>query len=231
MEKGKVSVVIVVKNGEKYVEKAIQSVLNQTYTPSEILLVNGKSTDQTAEIASSYSEIKIFTQKTSGLAHARNLGIEQAEGELIAFLDHDDYWVPHKLEWQVDMFLRDPELEYCYGQVQLFLEEGSQLRAGFNENYFTEGHTGRTPGTLMARKSLFEEIGGFDPKYSIACDVDWFCRAADLRAKSSFIPEILLYKRIHLTNLSSDVKTNKRELFRVIKESLDRQHKNALNQL
>jgi glycosyltransferase involved in cell wall biosynthesis len=223
MERDGVSVIIVVKNGEKYLRDAIESVLCQTLAPSEILLVDGRSTDGTKTIARSYPEIRILNQVKSGLANARNFGIEHAAHELIAFLDHDDLWAPNKLELQMEVFLQDPEIGYCYGQVQLFLEEGIERRAGFEEHHFRHEQIGRTPGTLIARKSLFDKIGVFDPKYAIACDVDWFTRAADLNAKAAFISEILLYKRIHATNLSSNVRTNKKELFRVIKKSLDRQ--------
>lgn len=225
MERDGVSVIIVVKNGERYLKQAIESVLNQTYRPSEILLVDGNSTDDTLKIGRSYPGINILTQSDGGLANARNFGIQHARHNFIAFLDHDDHWVPNKLEMQLDVFLQAPETQYCYGQVQLFLEEGIESRPGFEEHHFTREQIGRTPGTLIARKSLFDKIGGFDPKYSIACDVDWFTRAADLNVKSEFIPKILLHKRVHVSNLSSNVKTNKRELFRVIKESLNRQQK------
>lgn len=225
MERGGISVIIVVKNGEKYLQKAIESVLNQAMKPDEILLVDGGSADRTLEIAGYYPEIKILIQKERGLANARNLGIYYANCDLIAFLDHDDYWPENKLEIQLEEFLKSPDLEYCYGQVQLFLEKGSDLRYGFKDHHFKEDLIGRTPGTLMAKKSLFDQIGYFDPEYSIACDVDWFTRAADLRRRAAYIPAILLHKRIHHSNLSSNVKTNKAELFKVIKESLDRQQK------
>lgn len=229
MENGRVSVIIVVKNGEKYLEQAIQSVVNQTVKPFEILLVDGGSADRTLEIAGSYPEIKILIQKEKGLANARNLAIYSANCDLITFLDHDDYWPVNKLELQLEKFQKSPELQYCYGQVQLFLEKGTELRNGFEAHHFNEELVGRTPGTLMARKSLFEEIGNFDPAYSIACDVDWFTRAADFKMKCSFISEILLYKRVHYSNLSANVKRNKAELFRVIKESLKRQEQIGLN--
>lgn len=224
-----VSVIIVVKNGTSYLSEAIKSILKQSYKPTEILLVDGNSTDTTVKIAGSYSGITILTQENCGLANARNFGIQNATNKLIAFLDHDDIWVQTKLELQVEEFLRDSELQYCYGQVQLFLENGSNMRNGFRKQDFIRKHTGRTPGTLMVRKSLFDEIGYFDPTYSIACDVDWFTRAADYRINKVFIPKILLRKRVHSSNLSSNVKTNKKELFQVIKKSLDRQQRKGIN--
>lgn len=225
MGKDEITVIIVVKNGEKYLETAIKSVLSQSVKPAEILLIDGQSSDRSVEIAKAYPEINVLIQEKTGLANARNLGIQSAKSDLITFLDHDDYWPQDKLKIQFEEFSKSTDLKYCYGQVQLFLEEGAELRYGFEKEHFNKDWVGRTPGTLMARKSLFDEIGMFNPGYSIACDVDWFTRAADLKKETVFISEILLHKRVHHSNLSADVKTNKAELFRVIKESLNRQHK------
>ncbi|NBC67172.1 MAG: glycosyltransferase [Bacteroidetes bacterium] len=227
MQKSEISVIIVVKNGEKYLSDAIESVLNQTYLPSEILVVDGDSADRTAEIAQSFEEVTYIKQQNEGLAAARNTGINNAVGEWIAFLDHDDLWVSNKLELQVKRFEEMNDLQYCYGLVQLFVEEGVQLRNGFDESHFKEQLKGRTPGTLMARKKLFDEIGGFDTAYSIACDVDWFTRAADYKINGAFLEETLLHKRVHASNLSSKVETNRREIFRVIKNSINRQQNSA----
>ncbi|MDR9365457.1 MAG: glycosyltransferase family A protein [Balneolaceae bacterium] len=227
MQESEISVIIVVKNGEKYLSDAIESVLNQTYLPSEILVVDGDSADRTAEIAQSFEEVTYIKQENEGLAAARNTGINNAGGEWIAFLDHDDIWVPNKLEMQVKRLQEESDLQYCYGLVQLFVEEGVQLRNGFDESHFKEQLKGRTPGTLIARKTLFDEIGGFDKSFSIACDVDWFTRAADSKIESAFLKKTLLHKRVHTSNLSSKVETNRREIFRVIKNSINRQQNTA----
>ncbi|MDZ7957760.1 MAG: glycosyltransferase family A protein [Aulosira sp. DedQUE10] len=224
MHKPTISVIIVVHNGELYLSKAIESIINQSYQPNEILLVDGYSTDNTAQIAQSYANVRYFLQQDKGLANARNAGIDHATGELIAFLDHDDYWTLDKLQVQMNYLINSPDIQYSYANVKLFLESGCQLRSGFSQKQFVEEQIGRTPGTLVVRKSLFDQIGKFNPRFAIGCDVDWFTRAKDYNIMAAFVPQVLLYKRVHGGNLSGNVKTNKKELLEVIKQSLNRQH-------
>lgn len=217
--------IIVVKNGALYLSEAIESVINQTCRPDEVIVVDGASTDNTVQIARSYSEVRVIQQTDKSLANARNTGIEQSTGEFIAFLDHDDYWTLDKLETQMLSLANHPEAQYSYARVKLFLSPGYNLRPGFSQQQFEEGQVGRTPGTLIARRSLFHQIGGFNPEFSIGCDVDWFTRAKDHSIKASFIPKVLLHKRVHEGNLSGNVRANKAEILEVIKQSLVRQRR------
>lgn len=218
-----VSVIIVVKNGEKYLKEAIDSIFAQSYQANEIIVIDGESTDKTSDIAKSYGNVKYIAQKGKGLANARNTGIDKAKGDLIAFLDHDDRWCDNKLTIQVNEFIQNPEILYSYGQVELFLESGCQLRQGFREKLLQEAQKGRTPGTLMVRKSLFEKIGKFNEEFTIGCDVDWFTRVKDCHIAYNFIAQTLLYKRIHNSNLSNNVEINRRELLTIVKQSIHRQ--------
>lgn len=215
-----VSVIIVVKNGERYLAKAIDSVLEQTCQPNEIIVVDGKSTDRTPYIAQSYPDVRYICQVDEGLANARNTGIDAATGVLVAFLDHDDYWTLDKLDIQVDCFIVNPEIQYSYARAKLFSETGCKLRRAFNKYLFNNDVIARTPGTLVVRKSLFKKIGNFNPELKIACDFEWFVRAKDCNALSNYVPRILLHKRIHDANLSNNVEINKDETLSVIKKSL-----------
>ena len=217
-----VSVIIVVLNGEAFLHEAIKSVLNQSLLPKEILVVDGNSTDNSAQIARSYPEVTLIKQENSGLADARNLGIEHASGQFIAFLDSDDVWHTDKLRIQITQFKDSPEIQYSFSNVQLFLQHGCKLRKGYGIHFLDQEHIGRTPGTLVVRKSLFDKIGKFDPSYKIACDVDWFTRVRDLQIKSGFTSRVLLHKRLHDSNLSGDVSTNRSEMLDVIRKSVER---------
>lgn len=218
-----VSVVTVVKNGERYLSEAIESILRQTWKPDQILVVDGHSTDGTAQIAQSYAEVCYLQQNGKGLAQARNTGIECATGEFIAFLDHDDYWSNNKLDIQMNGLISAPECSYSYANVQLFLQPGCKLRAGFHPDLLKQVQIGRTPSTLVARRSLFDQVGQFSAHFSIGCDVEWFARVKDFDVPTIFIPQVLLYKRVHDTNISSNTELNRAELFKVMKQSLDRQ--------
>ena len=99
----KVSVIIPTFNRAKLVQRAIKSVLNQTIKPYEIIVVDDGSTDDTLEVLKNYP-IKVLTQKNKGVSSARNLGIKNATGDIIALLDSDDEWLPKKIELQLKLF-------------------------------------------------------------------------------------------------------------------------------
>ena len=103
-----VSVIIPSYNCEPFLAEAIESVFAQTYRPKEVIVVDDGSTDQTAAIARSYKEVQYIYQANQGPAIARNNGIATARGDFIAFIDHDDMWLPNKLEVQIEYLLEHP---------------------------------------------------------------------------------------------------------------------------
>jgi glycosyltransferase involved in cell wall biosynthesis len=224
MNKPLVSVIVPVKNGERFLASAINSVLEQDYRPLEIIVVDGSSTDNTAKIARSFKHVRSFRQSGRGLADAWNVGIEAAKGELIAFLDHDDLWAPNKLSTQVGYLVNHPEIQYTIARVKFFLEEGHTIPIGFKKELLDKDQLGRIPGTLVARKHLFDSIGRFSTDLTIAADVDWFVRAKDKNTSMAVINEVLLYKRIHSANLSSNAEVNNQELLKILRISVERQH-------
>jgi glycosyltransferase involved in cell wall biosynthesis len=222
--KNKISVILVVKNGETYLAQAIESILTQTITPLEILLIDGNSQDSTPQIASRYSQVTRLMQTGYGLANARNQGISMASGEWVAFLDCDDLWSANKLALQADFHLANPLCNFSVGWVKFFLEACTTLRSGFRAATFKKGIIGYTPGTLLARRCVFNRVGYFDESLAIACDADWFARLKDRDEKIGVLDQVLLDKRIHSNNLSGRVLQNRRELMIVLKRSLERKH-------
>ncbi len=222
LELCRVSAIVVARNGEPFLAQALSSIMQQSRRPDEVIVVDGQSTDRTAEIARSFAGVRYILQSNLGLANARNLGIEAARGDWIAFLDHDDMWTPDKLEFQIDYLSAHPEYVYATAWVRLFLEPGCALRPGFQPETFKTGQPANTPGTLLAPRHLFEQVGLFDPALHIACEVDWFARAQDAGIPSATIPRVLLHKRIHQGNISADIMTFRREWLTVIQRSLAR---------
>lgn len=223
MDRPLVSVIVAVSNGACYLAQALESVLSQTYRRVELIVVDDGSVDNSDKVARSRKEVRYISQDNKGLAVARNAGVNAAQGELVAFIDQDDLWAPNKLDSQVDCLLQNPEIQYVNAWVKLFIEPGSRLRTGYTEDFLGQAHVGRTPGTLVARKTVFDLVGMFSADFRIACDVEWFKRAHDYHVPMCVIPEVLLYKRIHNNNLSSDVTTNRRELFSIIRRTIRQQ--------
>lgn len=222
-----VSVVIAVRNGERYLAAAIASVLAQEYRPLEIIVVDGRSDDRTAAIARSFASVRYVLQSSAGVANAYNLGIAMAAGELVAFLSHDDLWTPDKLRRQVAYLLEHPSVQCVTARVRFFLEPGCALPPGFRAELLEGDSVGHIMETLVVRRSLFGVVGTFDPALSTAEDVDWFARVKDAAIATAVVPEVLLQKRVHDANLSLNAPENDRNLLSVLKQSIARKRAGA----
>lgn len=222
-----VSVIVAVRNGERFLSAAITSILNQDYRPLEIIVVDGHSEDNTARIAQSFETVRYIQQENRGISDAYNMGIAAAQGDVIAFLSHDDLWMPNKLSLQVNYLKEHPEIQYTIAMVKFFLEPGCAIPPGFKKKLLEGQHVGRIMETLVARKSLFNAIGGFDSGMALAEDADWYARANDRNVPMAIIPEVLLHKRVHNANASSDAHTSNRELLKALKRSIERKRTRA----
>ncbi len=215
-----ISVIVVVRNGERFIAQALHSILEQTHPANEIIVVDGQSSDRTTDIVSHFPGTRLVEQPDLGLAAARNLGLECIRGELVAFLDCDDRWHPEKLAVQIDELVKRPDLDFVTGLVHFYQADGDLPRTGYHPGKLEQDHAGQTPGTLLARRRAFTKVGVFDPAFQIACDSDWFVRAADCGAVWAVIPKPVLYKRIHQYNLSAQVDLYRKEWLSVLRHSV-----------
>lgn len=220
-----VSVIIPVYNGEKYLGEAIQSVLDQDYRPIEIIVVDDGSTDRSAEIARSYAGVSYLYQENQGVSVARNAAIAMARGEFLAFLDADDRWTPNKLSTQVGYHLTHPEIGYTITNQRIQLEPGAPVQIAFKRELLEVDHPGYVPSTLMVKREAFLVIGDFQTRYRTGEDIDWFSRAKDSGIPMGIVPEMLLFRRMHHSNLSLQGRPNFSQLLRSLKTSIDRKTK------
>ncbi len=218
-----VSVIIPVYNGERYLAEAIDSVFAQDYHPFEIIVVDDGSVDDTADIAKLYKDdVRYIYQSNQGHAAAKNTGISVAEGEFIAFLDADDLWAPHKLRAQIGFLIENPEIGYVISRMRVFLEPGARWPYQLDEEYFASDPAGYLPSTLVVKKHVLGEIGTFDTGYRHANDSDWFFRAKDAGVPMAVLQDVLVYRRLHSSNMSYEAKANLSELLRVVRSSVKR---------
>ncbi|MCP4686883.1 MAG: glycosyltransferase [Desulfobacterales bacterium] len=217
-----VSVVMIVKNGEKHLARAMESVTAQDYRPLEILVVDGQSADRTVEIARSFPRVRVLHQKGVGVSDAYNLGIEHARGEFIAFLSHDDLWTPDKLSVQVNAMISRPETRYSVAKARFILEPGCSRPPGFRPELIGAERMAWIMETLVARREAFDAVGAFDNAYKTAEDVDWFARARDAGVPFVAVDQVLLEKRIHDRNISLNARENTSRLLHVLKRKIDR---------
>jgi glycosyltransferase involved in cell wall biosynthesis len=217
-----VSVIIPVLNGERYLAQALRSVFAQEYSPLEVIVADGRSTDNTVDVARSFPDVHCFVQQGPGLGSARNEALAMARGDLIAFLDHDDVWAPEKLRVQVAFLEAHPDAQYTVCQVRVFMDEGYSDGRMFRPQALSTGQVGEIPCTMLARKEVFAEVGDFDATLGTACDLDWMARARDRGIPMEVIPHVLVHKRIHAHNLSADLTYVKETYLEVIRRSLQR---------
>lgn len=224
-----VSVIIAARNAELYLAEAIGSVVQQTWTDHETIVVDGASTDATASIARSFPRVRHVMQDGLGFAAAWNQGIDAAHGDVLAFLDSDDRWAPDKLERQMFRLTRTPRVDAVIGRVRFFVGHEEPLPS-FRRELLGRDHVGHMPGTLLARRSVFDVVGRFGTSWEIASDVDWFARLKDSDVPVAAIPEVVLHKRVHGTNLSylaARTPLVRREILLALKQSADRQRGRA----
>ena len=221
-----VSVVLPVYNGERFLRESIESVIATQYPRLEIIVVDGQSSDRTPAIAQSFEQVRFIGQRDHGLAAAYNCGVAASSGDLIAFQAADDLWTPDKLQVQVGYLLTHPDVQYTVARATFFLEPGFASPAGFKQELLLGDHPARILETLVARKSLFNVVGRFDPDIAISMDVDWFSRASDRGIPMAAMEEVLLRRRVHDANLSLQPEVNNRnynrELLEIFKKSIAR---------
>jgi glycosyltransferase involved in cell wall biosynthesis len=220
-----ISCIVPVYNGETYLAEAIESIVKQSYQAIEIVIADDGSTDGTAKVAARYgSQIRYLHQTNAGTAAARNLGLSVAAGEFVAFLDADDVWHPEKLKRQIARFAARPELDYCIAHAQNFwipnlIEEEKKFR----DHRISKPLPAYATGTLLARYELFDRVGRFNTAIRHADDTEWFLRVNEGGAVMELLPDVLLYRRLHYTNLSRMKASNSHDQYlRLVKTTLDR---------
>jgi glycosyltransferase involved in cell wall biosynthesis len=221
----RVSVVIAAFNAMPYFRDALESIAAQTVHPFEVIVVNGPSTDETADVARSYGAT-VVPETTRGFANAWNDGIRAAQGDAIALLDSDDVWPAQKLERQIAWLEAHAEAGGVIGHIEFFLEPGRQMPSGFKPELLHTQPVGPLPGALVARRSVFDTVGLFGSEWTIAGDVDWFARVKDAGIVLGTLPEVVLRKRVHDRNLSyltAKTPAINNELLALLHQSIRRQ--------
>jgi len=217
-----ISAIIPAYNAGKYLSQAIESVLAQTYRPVEIVVVDDGSTDGTAGIVRSYPEVRYFFQPNQGQPAAQNTGLANSTGELIAFLDADDYWPPHMLVEQSQYLAAQPELGCVIGRWQNFLQEGIEKPGWVADFMLQEDAVSMGLQTSLIRRWVFDQVGGFNVHYRLASDTEWIFRVRDAGIPIHFTSSIMMYRRIHNANISQDQHAVVAATIRILKEHIDR---------
>lgn len=212
-----ISVVTAVYNCEKYLSFAIESVLNQTYTDFEYILLDDASTDGSKEIIDKYAKLDsrikpVYLSQNMGRCIAFNKCIEEAKGDWIARLDADDEWLPEKLEKQILFLSRNPDVNISgtysfyitkHGNMIGMNKEGPKSLQEFQQVVRGNKTFQITSSSLIVKKSLLMKIGGYREQFTQAEDIDLLLRLSENGGMACVLCEPLAKIRLHEDSISS----------------------------
>ncbi len=208
-----VSVIIPTYNCATWLAECLQSVLDQSRPPDEIIVIDDGSSDDTEPVIDRFkSEIIFIRQENQGQSVARNNGVAISSGKWLAFMDADDIWFPHKLEKQLDYLKQNPHFSMVASDMTEGVNLDSETTSLFSK--FADIHEGKIfrrllrssyifPSTVVIRKSVYDKFGGFDPSLQMMEDLDLFMKVAR-DYEIGIIQERHAFRRRHLTSISKN---------------------------
>ncbi|HET7845419.1 MAG TPA: glycosyltransferase [Xanthomonadales bacterium] len=215
----RVSVLMPVYNGERWIREALDSALAQTFRDFEIVVFDDGSTDSSRAIALEYQaanpgRVRVFWQDNQGLARVRNATLRVARGDLLAFLDCDDVWLPHHLATAVACFDREADLAMVHANIVRIGPSGEVLDPArprwrarhcgdpFASLLLRREHISNV--TAVVRRSVLDRVGDFDPRFHGCEDRDLWLRVAhDFPVR--YVDEVTAYYRMHGSNTSGNL--------------------------
>ncbi len=220
----KISVVIPVFNGEKTIQETIQSVLAQTHTDLELIIINDGSRDRTADLVGNIDDdrLHLFSYENAGLAASRNRGIERSTGEYISFLDADDLWTKDKLELQLQALENNPQAAVAYSWTDFIDEDSNFFRPGCHIS--VNGKVGEqlllvnvieNGSNVLVRKAVFDRVGNFDTELSTAADWDMWLRIAK-EYEFVAVPTVQVLYRFSPSSMSAQIWYQEAECLQVL---------------
>ena len=199
-----VSVIVPAYNAERYLAEALESIFAQGHAALEVIVVDDGSTDDTGTIAASLG-VQLVRQTNRGAGAARNAGVAVARGDFLAFLDADDVWTEGRLELQLAAV---GAVDFVFGHAEEF--PAARTLPGY------------VPGCLLAHTTSFRRVGAFREDVHVGEFLDWLARAEDLGMRSEMLPDVVLRRRLHSTNLGIRRRNAAGDYAVVLKEALDR---------
>ena len=227
-----VTVILPTRDRAEWIGRAIDSVLAQSYTRLELLVVDDGSRDATAQVLDRYADrLTVLSQAPAGVYAARNRGMRHANGELVAFMDSDDVWHRHRLVAQLEL-MRRPEVGLVFGDaahVRPGVRTASPARTSFATTpprqgrvaeHFAWGNFVPTI-TVLARRSCLEEAGGFATSHQLSADyLTWFRIA--LRHELAYVPQVVADYTVHGDGISHDLGCALQARIELFEEELER---------
>jgi glycosyltransferase involved in cell wall biosynthesis len=203
------SVIIPVRNGTRFLRDAVDSALQQLDAQDEIIVIDDRSTDGTPELVSTlYPQVVLLSSKGVGVSAARNAGLAVAKGQLVAFLDHDDWWPPNRHTALRQALADTPAAHAAYGRLRAHFEPGIPARVVIaKDNIIIQ-----VIGTGLYRMNFVRPVGGFDEALSLAEDTDFHFRLVEAGLRHVRCDADSLIYRFHSHNSTVGVTEQQSEI-------------------
>jgi glycosyltransferase involved in cell wall biosynthesis len=214
------SVIIAVKNGEQFVQSAVDSVLSQLETADELLVVDDGSTDATrSRLPQADKRLRLLTGAGLGPSAARNIGLAAAQGDFIAMLDHDDLWPAGRHRALRDLLVTNPQFDAAAGWIDVQVEPGGTLA---HCEAFQGRHGPSLPWSCLYRRQLIEQVGGFDESLRYGEDSDYHARLCEAGMRLGLSPACSLIYRRHAGNATNRMPDHGNRALALVRRRFDR---------
>lgn len=217
-----VSILVTAYNAGDYLGEALDSAFGQTYRNVEVVVVDDGSDDNTSDVVSNYPAVKAQRQDRGGIGAARNLAVSMATGDFFTFLDADDRFPPEKLETQLRAFADDPSLDVVYGHVREFVSPDLSASEAARIRPPVAYHESHLSGVMLIRRNAFERVGAWKIGLKVGTGVEWYTRSLEANLRTLVLPDVLLERRLHLSNNGLQQADHRIQYASIVKAALDR---------
>jgi glycosyltransferase involved in cell wall biosynthesis len=222
----RVSVIVPVRDGERYLAEALDSILGQSTPPGELVVVDDGSTDGTPGLLERYAgRVRVVRQTGAGVAAALNRGVAASRGALLAFLDADDVGEPTALECRLTRIDAPDAPDAVFGRMVQFVSP--ELGAATIARFRFEQTPARVTmfQTMLVRRVAFDRVGPLDMQYVTGANIDWMSRAQAVGLRAAEVPDVVVRRRLHESNLGITQKHRKSiDLVQIVRAHRRRHH-------
>lgn len=215
----RLSTVMTVRDGERYLAEALESIVRQRVSVDEVVVVDDGSTDRSAEIAASFAPlVRVVPQEPLGHASGLNRAIEASTGDLVAFLDADDIWTDDSLSVRLERLLASDAPDGVYGAITQFVSP--ELGAEAAQRFRIDDRASPVPlmQAMVLRREVFDRVGLLDTGYRTAANIDWASRAFEAGVTFAPVDAVVVRRRIHTSNMGVALAEQKhRDLPRIVR--------------
>lgn len=221
-----ISVLVPCFNAAGYLVEALDSALAQVPAPFEVIVVDDGSTDASASIADRYGpRVRCDRQAHQGISAARNRAVSLAQGDAVAFLDADDVWPSDSLDSRRRCLAADRSVDCAVGLVEEFLSPELDTESRRGLVCLPHPILGRLVGAMLVRREVFDRIGPFDPAYELGDTMDWVARASEAGVVMQSVEQVVLRRRIHLSNNGVRLRHRRTDYLRLLRAALERKRR------